>query len=199
MSWFKNKKKKTEIDENSLFDGDDQLFKKIVPSIKCYAEYGCGKSTIWVANNSKALIYSIDTSQEWITSVRSEIGNREAVLKWIDCGELRDWGTPLTYEKRASFLRYAKSVWLDNFNPDTVLIDGRFRVLCFLNSLKYADEGTRIIFDDYIDRPHYHIVEEFVSRSEVCGRQCLFVVPPREDIDLALVDSMIEKFEYVMV
>jgi len=146
----------------------------------------------------KALIYSIDTSQEWITSVRSQIGDREAVLKWIDCGELRDWGTPLTYEKRASFLRYAKSVWLDNFNPDTVLIDGRFRVLCFLNSLKYADEGTRIIFDDYIDRPHYHIAEGFVSRSEVCGRQCLFVVPPREDIDLALVDSMIERFEYVM-
>ena len=37
-------------------------------------------------------------------------------------------------------------VWLD----DCVLVDGRFRVCCFLTSLKNAEQGTRIIFDDYV-------------------------------------------------
>jgi len=41
--------------------------------------------------------------------------------------------------------------------------------------LKFADAGTRILFDDYTNRPQYHIAENYVPRVRVCGRQCLFV------------------------
>ena len=41
-------------------------------------------------------------------------------------------------------------------------------------------------------------MEEFVDRIETCGRQCLFIVPPKDKIDIQYIDKMIEKFEYVM-
>jgi hypothetical protein len=65
-------------------------------------------------------------------------------------------------------------------------------------SIKYAQEGTNIIFDDYVNRSHYHIIEEFIPCAEVCGRQALFIVPSKKLINLELLDRMIDKFEYVM-
>ena len=79
-----------------------------------------------------------------------------------------------------------------------MLIDGRFRVCCFLTSLKFAKEGTKIIFDDYTTRRHYHIVEEHVSRAETCGRQCLFIVPPKSEIDFERLQKDIDAFRNVM-
>ncbi|HKR41580.1 MAG TPA: hypothetical protein VJU59_18215, partial [Paraburkholderia sp.] len=73
-----------------------------------------------------------------------------------------------------------------------------FRVLCFLITLKLSNEGTKIIFDDYTNRPHYHIVEDFISRADTFGRQCLFIVPSKKNIDTNLIDQMIDKFEYVL-
>ena len=61
-----------------------------------------------------------------------------------------------------------------NETPDLILIDGRFRVLCFLTSLKFSPKGTKILFDDYRDRQFYHIVEEFCPIIDRCGRQALF-------------------------
>ncbi len=181
-----------------LFDGNDELFKRLLVSSSKYAEYGCGQSTIWVAENTKASIHSVDSNNDWINFCQKELGKRKATLQWVDCGVLGNWGRPLNYEKRNNFSTYAQSIWNDDTPPDVVLIDGRFRVLCFLISLKYATEGTRIIFDDYINRPNYHIVEEFISRFEICGRQCLFIAPAKDSIDIELLDKMISKFEYVM-
>ncbi|MEX3953212.1 hypothetical protein AB4Y40_36370 [Paraburkholderia sp. EG287B] len=181
-----------------LFDGDDAMFKRLTASSRLYFEYGCGESTIWVAQNTNAKIYSIDTSKEWIDFVENRIDRKDATIEWVDCGELGQWGAPINYQKRQNFLRYANAPWANHQNPDIVLIDGRFRVLCFLTTLKLSNEGTKIIFDDYTNRPHYHIVEDFISRADTFGRQCLFIVPSKKNIDTNLIDQMIDKFEYVL-
>lgn len=180
-----------------LFDGDDDLFKRTLAAAVNYAEYGCGKSTVWVAKNTTASIHSVDSNLHWIELVRKRIGDRAADLRWVDCGPLGDWGAPISFQKRENFKEYAQWAWSGDIKPDTILIDGRFRVCCFLTSLKFADEGTRILFDDYTNRPHYQIAEEFVPRHETCGRQCLFIVPRKDRLDYAELDRMIEKFEYV--
>ena len=100
--------------------------------------------------------------------------------------------------KKNNFISYAKAPWSQAILPDTVLIDGRFRVLCFFVSLKYATEGTKILFDDYINRPHYHIVEEYIKPAQLCGRQSLFIVPSKQSLDFDSIDKMIQKFEYVI-
>jgi hypothetical protein len=36
--------------------------------------------------------------------------------------------------------------------PDTILVDGRLRVACTLESLLHVDRATIILVDDYADR-----------------------------------------------
>lgn len=185
-------------DPNKLFDGNDRMFKDEVASSSVYFEYGCGKSTIWTTSNTKSLMFCVDTSKDWINFVDEKIKSDRLKTLWVDCGPIGKWGRPKSYQNRENFRRYADILWEQGVQPDIILVDGRFRVLCFLVSLRNAKVGTKIIFDDYINREHYHIVEEFVPREQVCGRQCLFVVPERTDLDLDALNRCIEKFEYVM-
>lgn len=182
-----------------LFDGDEDLFKRmLINNTKVYAEYGCGDSTIWVSDKTDVEIYSVDTSQRWVERVR-EAGERlNENIKFVDCGDIGQWGRPVDYGKRDNFIDYTDYIWKQKVKPDTILIDGRFRVCCFFTCLKYADPGAQIIFDDYTFRPHYHVVEEFLSKKEENGRQCLFVVPDKSELDLNKIDREIEHFRYVM-
>ena len=79
-----------------------------------------------------------------------------------------------------------------------ILIDGRLRVLCFLVSLKKCNSGTKIIFDDYVNRKFYHIVEELIKPSSNDGRQCLFEVGDKKDLDMIKLDFLINKFNYIL-
>jgi len=185
---------------NFLFDGQDSLFKSTLLETKLYGEYGCGKSTKWVLNNTDSKILAVDTSKHWVNEVLDDNkdNNIRLDIKYIDVGEVVFMGYPKSYNKQEVFSDYTNWIWEQSKKPDTVLIDGRFRVCCFLTSLKLADEGTRIIFDDYIGRPHYHIVEKFIDRKEICGRQCLFIVPKLDEIDLVGLDAEIINFRHVM-
>ena len=174
-----NKKLNNSYDNIMLFDGDEHLFKKLILETKIYFEYGCGKSTQYVYENSDASIFSVDTSKEWTEKTKGlskELNCNRLNMKWIDVGSVVDWGYPISFEKKKNFIKYANWFWGFGLSPDLVLIDGRFRILCFLTSIKFAPIGTKIIFDDYTNRPFYHIAEEFLKIKAICGRQALFVV-----------------------
>jgi hypothetical protein len=113
--------------------------------------------------------------------LQREHSRRELVApEAIDLGELGDWGYPSTYHHR--FRNYVHSPLQHSpVKPDLVLIDGRFRVACFLHSLLTAEAGTPILFDDYTNRPYYHLVEEFCPIEQTEGRQALFRLP--EELD----------------
>lgn len=184
-----------------LFDGDDALFRSILLNTRLYGEYGCGNSTKWVLANTAADVIAVDSSKDWIEKIEYHFDAnvlQRAKLVHVDLGELGQWGIPMSYEKRADFPQYTDTIWEQASKPDTVLIDGRFRVCSFLTSLKYANEGTSLIFDDYVPRPRYHIIEKFVKREDTCGRQCLFIVPKKSDIDLDELDIEIANFRHVM-
>lgn len=115
---------------------------------------------------------AVDTSREWVESVVEQVGHDPRLdAVHVDVGETGDWGTPLTYDHRDNFPVYAQSIWERDVDPDLVLVDGRFRVLCFLHSLLRARPGTHILFDDYVDRPHYHVVEEILPPVTRNARQ----------------------------
>ena len=168
---------KNRFDNVILFDGDDGLFKDIIKDINLYFEYGCGKSTEYMYRFTKSKIFSVDTSKEWINKIQSITDDKiddRLNLKWIDVGEIENWGQPKSFKMRKNFTIYANWLWKQNKEPGLVLIDGRFRILCFLTTLRYSPIGTKIIFDDYKDRQLYHIVEEFSPVIDRCGRQALF-------------------------
>ena len=185
--------------KNVLFHGDDDLFKREVSKVKIYGEYGVGKSTKWVLGNTEAKVIAVDTSKEWIQNVMADCGEYFSQLNitHVDLGNLGKWGRPVSYEYASSFEDYTDTIWSQKDKPKCVLIDGRFRVCCFLTTLKYADSDTKIIFDDYVNRRYYHFVEKYVSRVEECGRQCLFIVPEKNDIDFVELENDINKFRYV--
>ena len=181
----------------SVFDGENLLFKDTLKNTNFYGEYGVGKSTVYVSQNSNNRIISVDSSEKWIESTLSEIKNEnsEVELKFVNIGKIAEWGYPFSYEKKENFKLYREYIWTKKEKPDFVLIDGRFRVACFLTCLKFSDKGTKIIFDDYTNRGIYHMVEIFEKPIKTYNRQALFV--SSGNYDNQKLDEYISKFEYV--
>ena len=183
--------------EPELFEGEGERFKELIQEVSIFGEYGCGYSTIWIYQNTKCKILSVDSSREWVDKTVIAVNHDPRVdCRWVDLGELRRWGRPKDYQKRENFPVYINSIWEREEKPQLVLVDGRFRVSCFLKSLLRAEAGSIIVFDDYVDRPHYHIVEEFVAAKETWGRQAYFEVPL--EMDREAISDMCEKFIFVM-
>lgn len=182
-----------------IFEGNDEKFKELVESCLVYGEYGCGLSTQWVAKGTSAYIYSVDSSSKWIETVKHKVGVRDGLfMRHVNLGELGHWGRPLSYAKRDNFSEYTDWLWQQDRKPDVILIDGRFRVACFLTSLLHAEPNAKIVFDDYLHRPEYYIVEEFADKPEFSGRQAIFVVPKLDADQKQSVVETLEKFRYVM-
>ena len=185
------------IKGRNLFEGNDILFKKMILEVDIYGEYGVGDSTLWVFNNTQAKILAVDTSKKWISKIKSKLNlSDRVIIEWINVGTLGNWGRPISYEKRNFFHDYLKSIWMHKEKPQLILIDGRFRVACFLFSLINGNPGTKIIFDDYINRSRYHLVEEFIKPIETFGRQALFVIP--DNLDVENIKKTIDQFVCVI-
>ena len=189
-----------ELDDNILFRGHDLIFKKLIKKSKVYLEYGSGKSTLWTLKNTNTKVYSIETDKEWYKKIL-ENTNKETKkidIKLVDIGPVINWGRPINYNYYKNFNDYTDFYWKKNIQPDLVLIDGRFRVCSFLTSLKFAQEGTFILFDDYIERGIYHIVESFIKKYDQNLEQALFKVPPKSEIDFERLEEMINNFRFVV-
>ncbi len=182
-------------EKNIIFDGDDNLFKKYLLKCNFYFEYGVGASTNWVLENTQSNIICVDTDKKWIDTIKVANKSSRIKINWINLGDLENWGRPKSYYYRDRFIDYISNVWNFKQKADVVLIDGRFRVACFLYSLINAKTNSIIIFDDYNNRPHYHIIEEIIPIYEICGRQALFKVP--KNINFNLANNMLKKFIYV--
>ena len=135
------------LSKEILFDGDDELFKRLIKNINIYFEYGVGKSTEYIYKYSKSDIYAVDTSKLWVQKI-NKLSSKDSRLnlKWINVGEVGNWGYPKSFELRKNFTFYTDWFWKQDLSPDLVLIDGRFRISCFLTTLRNAQEGTKILF-----------------------------------------------------
>lgn len=165
-----------------------KFFQDQLQRSSCYLEYGCGGSTLYAINDAQVkTILSIDTDLNWIQRIRSYIPPDSSVyIEHLNLGEVADWGFPQTINNYKDFHLYTSLPWSRATElkvvPDTILIDGRFRVACFLYSLLAARIGTMIIFDDYFDRPEYFIVEEFCEVTEKAGRMAGFIIKKEYNI-----------------
>ena len=190
------------LKKDQLFEGDDSLFKKLCKETQIYGEYGCGQSTVWISQNTNNLILSVDTSNFWAEKVKAIISDNERLkINFINCGETFSYGFPKTYDKREEFKNYCNSIWdHPGTYPEIVLIDGRFRISCFLTCLLKAKVGTKLIFDDYLNRPNYHVVEEYIKPLEFCGRQALFIISyeDKQSFDENKLLQEISNFQYVL-
>lgn len=165
------------------------LFQAQIAESINYLEYGCGGSTVYACTQEKIKnIISVDTDIAWINLVSKLTHGTKKNIKidHINFGETGEWGYPKSLKSYPNFWMYPVSPWISakalGVGPDTVLIDGRFRVACFLYTLICASVGTVVIFDDYFDRPHYFEVEKFERVATRAGRIALFKVSRNYDI-----------------
>jgi hypothetical protein len=175
---------------------DNELFEKYLNQSKTYGEYGVGVSTVFANRYQNKHTIAVDSDKNWILNVKNNLlDSNNLEITHVHLGKLKNWGTPEGYEFRQNFKKYLNVIWEKTSKPDLVLVDGRFRVACFLTSLLNADEGSIIIFDDYTLRPEYHIVEIFEKPIETNGRQAAFKVSG--NYDTKELKYFIEKFEFV--
>lgn len=170
------------METSALFDGHDALFLDVAADARVYGEYGLGASTLWMDRHTDAHVIGVDTAADWVTQTQAALTRTTHDIAHIDVGPVAKWGRPRTYRKRCNFIHYVEGLWTGDVLPDVVLVDGRFRVACFLTTLLHAKPGCRVIFDDYIDRRTYHLVEEFVLPDARNDRQAVFTVPAARNL-----------------
>jgi len=176
------------------------LFDRYVSNVGCYLEYGAGGSTVRAAQLGAQHVVSVDSSREWVKAVRASVGDRSQIyLLHCDIGIVGAWGRPTDQQGLRGYHAYMSLPWSSarrkTLTPNMVLIDGRFRVACFLYSLICAQPGTIILFDDYVNRERYHVVEEFCRPTSLHGRMALFTV----DKGFALEDIVARIAEYSII
>jgi hypothetical protein len=164
------------------------LFRDVLSRTTRYLEYGTGGSTV-LAWEFADVVVAVESDARALTAVHralSTANRRPALSKLIhaDIGFTRGWGAPLftrpTPVRLARWANYALAPW-DFFRqhaiaPDTILIDGRFRVACALACLQNLEARSPclLLFDDYGDRPHYRAVEAFADLVSTHGRMAVF-------------------------
>ena len=156
-------------------------FELFVAGTPCLIEYGSGGSTLHAVRMGARHVVSVDSSKDWIVALQKRLqGLAHVDLLHCDVGAVGEWGRPIGNEAIRSFHAYMEAPWKiaehRKLEPRLIFIDGRFRVACFLYSLICAPEGAIILFDDYLDRARYHVVEEFCERRATYGRMAMFQV-----------------------
>ena len=164
------------LDEEGL-----AAFEHYVASASCYLEYGAGGSTLHAIRMGARHVVSVDSSKDWIDAIKQSLPSIDCIdLLYCDIGTIGDWGRPTNSDGLHTYHAYMSAPWKiaqkKSLEPTLIFIDGRFRVACFLYSLICSAPGAIILFDDYINRINYHIVEEFCKRRGNYGRMAIFHV-----------------------
>lgn len=179
------------------FHGNGHLWIALIAHTATYAEWGMGESTDYALRLESCTVRSVETSDEWFTRTCAVHGGNdrfEGIL--VDLGEVGSWGRPKSYAMRHRITDYLQAPFLGERSPELVLVDGRFRVACVLSALLQGDPGMIIVIDDYVGRPHYHVLEEVLTPIAVAGRQAVYVRP--DTIDATAVRALLAEFTHVM-
>ncbi len=168
-----------------------KAFARYIDKSEVFLEYGAGGSTGFAARTTgvKAII-SAESDAAWVERVKSDLAQMEPQAEihvdHYNIGPVGDWGMPVDTSGFKTYHSYITGPWRKaaarGFTPDLVLIDGRFRVSCFLYTLLKARPGTPILFDDYMDRERYFVAEAFCPRLAAHGRMAVFEAGPVEDV-----------------
>jgi hypothetical protein len=169
-----------------------------------YLEYGSGGATI-LANRFVNTLVSVDCDGHRISDVRRRLAEegRRALTRLIhvNIGLTMERGMPVFTKPTRRRVRrwedYAIAPWRYFRSiaqqPDLILVDGRFRVACVLESLLSLSplSNAQILVDDYADRPHYQLIERFAD-FDMVGRMA--VLRPRRLLDRIQVRRLVKQY-----
>lgn len=165
-------------------------------------EYGSGGSTVLASEMQGKRIFTVENDLAWADKMRRYIAQEPhpspAIIHSVNTGPTAAWARPVDDSGWRNFHAYPLSVWdRDDFvEPDVVLIDGRFRIACFVATFMKIKKPTIVLFDDYADRDYYHVVERLAKPVKIIGRMAHFELLPTE-IPREQLTWMIDSFNHV--
>jgi len=183
------------------------LFKKYSARANVYLEFGAGGTTITALKQSGSKVYSVESDNNWLNALRqkhdiiaaSETSGRLKLFH-ADIGSVGNFGKPLVVDNedaRVRFPHYSRRIfeaYPEARTADVVLVDGRFRVACCLAVLLETKGDTIMMIHDYWNRPHYHVIKDFIT---VIDRgDTLMVCKKSPDAAVHAIQDEYEKHKY---
>jgi len=178
------------------------LFEETVKDARHYLEFGMGGSTLLALQISRAKVYTVESSYEWIEHMRKYL-----LIRWYErkrlfifhanIGPTGRWGYPISNLYRDHFSLYSERVFhfIGKQNIDVVFIDGRFRVACALQViLRYNTNNLNILIHDFWNREYYHILLNYLEPLKKVDTLGLFAI--RENINLNSVRKNYEIYKF---
>lgn len=132
-----------------------------------------------------------------ISTVSEYNQNKRLDLRYINIGEVGEWGVPVNENNKNDWYKYSSEV----FNieaarkSDFVFIDGRFRVACALTTILNTDKNVIIAMHDFWDREQYHILLKYLDVIE--GIDTLAVFRKRENINYNEIKNLYEEYKNI--
>ncbi len=150
-----------QVESPHLAQQDLLLFQRYVSQASSMLELGAGKSTPYIlATNPSTSLVSVETDKKWIKWASDKCqnlgGQERLTFVHADVGETRNWGNPSKLSSK--WINYTASLVdlkKQGYEFDTIMVDGRFRAASALLCAELWPQAT-ILFDDFLDRPHYH-------------------------------------------
>ena len=182
-----------------LSKNDEKIFYKYLDNTNVYFEYGSGGSTYQasIRKNIKT-IYSVESDISWQEKLKKIIKNPNInyIYNEMDT-KPNTWGSPGKNATNIQKINYSNQITKlskeDQNSIDLVLIDGRFRVACCLKCYDIIKDDCLIAFDDFLDRPQYHIVLEYFDIIEKTKDNRMVILKKKRNVNIP--KELIEKYE----
>lgn len=182
--------------EAHLEKNDKKLFYSYLDKATNYFEYGSGGSTYQasIKDNIKK-IYTVESDIEWINKLK-KILNKDVNFIYVDMKtKPNNWGYPGENSTKEDWIKYSNVICEINYKVDLILIDGRFRVACCLKCFDNIDNNCYIVFDDFLNRPQYHIVLDYYNIIDKTVDNRMVILRKKNCESPSI--ELIKKYEYV--
>ena len=182
-----------------LEKNDKKLFYKYLDNINVYFEYGSGGSTYQasIRKNIKT-IYSVESDITWQKKLNQTIKNPNInyIYNEMDTNP-NTWGNPGKNATNIQKINYSNHITKlskeEQDSIDLVLIDGRFRVACCLKCYDIIKDNCLIAFDDFLNRPLYHIVLKYFDIIEKTQDNRMVILKKKKNVNIP--KKLIEEYE----
>jgi hypothetical protein len=181
---------------------DKQMFYKYLDKCKNYFEYGSGGSTYQASiRNNIQKIYSVESDKEWYKIVKDKIKSNNFIYFYNEMETLpNNWGEPGPNSTQIQHKNYSNYIKILNEEEqksiDLILIDGRFRVACCLKCFDIINYDCLIAFDDFLNRPDYHIVLNYFDIVNKTSDNKMVILKKKKNID-TIQNELILKYELI--
>jgi hypothetical protein len=163
-----------------MSDVEIRLFECLLRCSDRYLEFGSGGSTCLASDLVHTSVTSIDSCPEWIEKVRRDCEHKKTRLApemiHIDIGPTGGWGMPMDVRRREKWPNYHRQPWTvpATLGADLYLVDGRFRVACFMQIILHCELRSSIMIHDYTSRTHYHVISKVAREIANAGELAVF-------------------------